>query len=295
MLLLCATASTLAVSHMILDASNLQLGLRPGLSTLALSSLDVPRLHERMDMMARVLTATDKVVSTTALFDGGAFSGEHAGNSWECDPEAPDAAPVAVRFTEVRVSADDAVVAFAQDVGDTASAPRAEIVTSGHARSVLEQPLPVPRPVFAATLLKSAMGKGKRDKYAITNRTAGLAMCRRYLPLLQELLLSRPTSRRVLNRREAFLRTCGLTKMGDTVHLPCFDETQQERALNLIRGLHSLERGVVRIEMLTQPAALVVSDDRGLRRRCFQLGCPPVVLGRKQWENWLMRLELPPL
>ena len=248
----------LSITHVLLDASNLQLGLRPGGAALGLSSLEVPRLHERIDVVVRKLMTADAAdigISTTALFDGGAFDGVHASTEWECAPEAPDAAPVRVQFTKVRESADDALVARAQAVGDAALTPRVEPVTSGHARSMLEQQLPWPRPVFAATLLKSAAGKGKRDK------------------------------------REAFLRTCGLLRMGDTVHLPVFDETQQERALALIRGLHALERGVVRLEMLTEPAALVVSDDRGLRRRCFSLPAPPVVLGRKQWEKWLLRVE----
>ena len=167
------------------------------------------------------------------------------------------AAPVSVRFTKVEVRADDAVVQLAQEVGGAAGSPVAELITTGHARHVLEQEeLPTPRPILAVTLLKSAMGKGKRDK------------------------------------REAFLRTVGLTKMGDTVHMPLYDEMQQERALGLMRGLHSLERGIVRIDWLSKPAAMVVSDDRGLRRRCLSLANPPVVLGRKQWENWLTRIEL---
>jgi len=246
-----------AVSHVVLDASNLQLGLRPGGATLSLSSLDVPRLPERLDVMMRLLAPEGGEVSATALFDGGAFDGVHAATEWECEAEAADSAPVRVRFTKERESADDAVVALAQAIGEAAQAPSAEAVTSGNARSVLEQTLPTPPPVFTATLLKSAMGKGKRSK------------------------------------RESFLRTCGLTRMGDTVHLPVFEESQQTRALALVRGLHSLERGVVRFERLSAPAALVVSDDRGLRRRCFSLPCPPVVLGRKQWENWLLRIELP--
>ena len=94
------------------------------------------------------------------------------------------------------------------------------------------------------------------------------------------------------DKREAFLKTCGLTRMGDTVHLLAYDDVQQARSLALMRGLCMLERGIVRIERLANPAALVVSDDRGLRRRCFSLASPPVVLGRKQWENWLMRIEL---
>ena len=242
----------------ILDASNLQLGLRPCGSTVGLSSLDVLRLHERQEKLIRQLNGADDTasISTTAFFDGGAFDGAHVGSGWECDAEVEGAAPVNIQFTGLRESADDAVVAYAQQVGSDAAAPPAEIVTSGHVRSMLEQTLPSPRPVFAATLLKSAMGKGKRDK------------------------------------REAFLRTCGLTRMGDTVHLPAFEDTQQERALALVRGLHSLERGIIRMERLSDPATVVVSDDRGLRRRCFTLANPPVVLGRKQWENWLLRVEL---
>ena len=247
MALLFSTANALAFSHIVLDASNLQLGLRPGLSVPSLSSLDVPRLAERMDVMTRLLTEragggdAPGETLTTAIFDGSAFDGLHAGTEWTCDPEAPEASPVTVRFTDARVSADDAVVAFTQEIGSVSEAPRAEPSTTGHARSVLEQPLAAPRPIFAVTLLKSAMGKGKRDK------------------------------------REAFLRTVGLTKMGDTVHLPAYDDTLQDRSLNLIRGLHSLERGIVRIEKLTRPTMLVVSDDRGLRRRCIQLAHPPVV------------------
>jgi len=256
-LILAGSSSALALTHVILDASNLQLGLKPGLTgeQLALSSLDVPRLHERHDGLLRLL-AGDDAISTTAFFDGSAFQGVYSGSAWDCDPETPDAPPFHVKFTNERVSADDAVVAFAQEVGSEAGSPRAEIISSGHARSMLEQPLPDPRPVFAATLLKSAMGKGKRSK------------------------------------REAFLKTVGLTRMGDTVHLPAFEVLQQDRALALIRGLHSLERGIVRIEQLCEPTAMVISDDRGLRRRCFSLASPPIVLGRKQWENWLLRIPV---
>ena len=246
-----------ALQHVILDGSNLQLNLRPGGATLSLASLDVPRLHERHDRVIKILQQDDTAPPpTTTFFDGGAFNGDHAGAEWECDPEAPDAAPVSVSFTKVEVRADDAVVQLAQDIGSAAGSPVAELITTGHARSILEKELPMPRPVLAVTLLKSAMGKGKRDK------------------------------------RESFLRTVGLTKMGDTVHMPLYDEMQQERALSLMRGLHSLERGVVRIDWLAKPAAMVVSDDRGLRRRCLSLANPPLVLGRKQWENWLARIEL---
>ena len=130
------------------------------------------------------------------------------------------------------------------------------MISTGQARSTLEQAnLPSPRPVFSATLLKSALGKSKRDK------------------------------------REAFLRSCGLSRMGDTAHFPCFDETQRERTLGLFRGLHSLERGVLRVTVLKDPVVMIVTDDRGLRRRCFQLANPPVVFGRQQFVKWMERLD----
>ena len=241
----------------ILDASNLQLGLRPCGSTVGLSSLDVPRLHERQEKLIRQLNGADDTQAsrrrpslTAAPLTARTLAPVGSATPrWKARHPSTSNSPA-------DESADDAVVAYAQQVGSDAAAPPAEIVTSGHVRSMLEQTLPSPRPVFAATLLKSAMGKGKRDK------------------------------------REAFLRTCGLTRMGDTVHLPAFEDTQQERALALVRGLHSLERGIIRMERLSDPATVVVSDDRGLRRRCFTLANPPVVLGRKQWENWLLRVEL---
>ena len=249
------------IGNIYIDSSNLQLDLRPGLATLGLTSLEQPNLPARLDAMSKAFSPAAQVL---AVFDGAAFDGEHAGQSWTCDPEVPDATPLRVVFTDnPRESADDMLVALAQEAGDAAGSSAAEPVSSGAARALLETmtleeapPSDDPPPIFAATLLKSAMGKGKRDK------------------------------------REAFLRTCGLLRMGDTVHLPTFLPVQQERSLALVRGIHRIERGVVSIAQIERPAAMVVSDDRGLRRRCFALAHPPVVLGRAQFFNMLDRLML---
>ena len=252
MLLSLLQPSTAALTSILLDASNLQLSLRPGLQNLNLCSQDIDLLPRKLDHLGKALGSEE----IRAIFDGAAFDGAHAGKEWECDQEVSEALPLQVRFTAERESADDALVALAQQIGESSGSSAPEIVGTGHVRHVLEQEtLPSPTPVFAATLLKSAMGKGKRDK------------------------------------REAFLRTCGLIRMGDTVHLPCFDTTQHDRTLALIRGLHSIERGVVRVSQLSDPAAMVVTDDRGLRRRCFQLANPPVVFGRQQFQNWMERLD----
>lgn len=255
MLHVAALACSGALKHVLLDASNLQLNLKPGGATLNLWHLDCAELPTQLDAMTKLFSPAPSV---TAVFDGRAFDGEHAEKSWTCDPEVPNATPLEVSFTKFDESADDVLVALAQQLGATAASAPSEKTTSAHIRHVLEQQIPDPKPVFSATLLKSAMGKSKRDK------------------------------------REAFFKTCGLHRMGDTVHLPTYLPFQQERSLGLVRGLHSIERGVLSFGMIESPQALVVSDDRGLRRRCFALEHPPVVLGRNQFFNMMRQAsELP--
>ena len=92
-------------------------------------------------------------------------------------------------------------------------------------------------------------------------------------------------------RREAFLRNCGLPRIGDNAHLPGLNEAQRSRSLGLIKGLRKLGPEAVSFIHVADPATLVVSDDRGLRRRCMKLPSPPLVLGRAQFFNWLYSLE----
>jgi hypothetical protein len=196
--------------RILLDASNLQLSLRPGFNELGLTSLDSDHLPSQLDVLSKSFLPA---ASCTAIFDGAAFDGAYAGDSWTCDDEVPDAAPVHVRFTGVKESADDELVSLAHEIGSTSGSSPAKMVTSKQVLTALEGSHDEHRPVYAVTLLRSAMGKGKRDK------------------------------------REAFLRSCGLKRMGDTVHLMTFLPVQQERSLALVRGLHSLERGVVRMQV----------------------------------------------
>jgi hypothetical protein len=257
-LLLLPLASGALITNILIDASNLQLRLGEPSSAVSKSdlwALEMPGLRKRLDAVTHALSPSEEV-RTTAVFDGRAFDNLYVGESWDCPPFSAESGPVGVSFTLERESADDTIVMLAQELGLAAGAPRADDVTSGNARSTLEQELTQPaKPVFAATLLKSAAGKGKRSK------------------------------------REAFLRTCGLLKMGDTVHLPAFDESMQMRSLSLVRGLHALERGIIRFQRLSSPSTMVITDDRGLRRRCFALANPPVVFGRNQLYNWMERVE----
>ena len=53
-----------------------------------------------------------------------------------------------------------------------------------------------------------------------------------------------------------------------------------------MRGLSKLG-DVITFRQLNMPNAIVVSDDRGLRRRCLDLPLPPVVLSSSQFYHWL--------
>jgi len=90
-------------------------------------------------------------------------------------------------------------------------------------------------------------------------------------------------------RREAFLKSCGLPHLGDTTHMIAFNEAQRERSANLVRGLQKLGPTVITFRQLEQPALLLVTDDRGLRRRAMA-NSPAAVLGRMQLFNWLQSI-----
>ena len=253
-LLLLPLGSGASISTVLLDASNLQLNFAPGKGELpVLASRDAEALPERLATLSSRLESA----SVLAVFDGASFGGDFAGADWVCDRLSDTAVPPRVLFTDGRrTSADDELVLRLQEIGNAECAASATRISSGAATVLLERPPgDDPTPVIGATLLKSAAGKSKRQ------------------------------------RREAFLRSCGLTRMGDQVHLPSFTPSQRTRSLSLLRAIHKIEPGVVRVSRLEQPAAIIVSDDRGLRRRCFALASPPVVLGRAQFFNWLEQEE----
>jgi hypothetical protein len=87
-------------------------------------------------------------------------------------------------------------------------------------------------------------------------------------------------------RRESFLKACGLPRLGDTTHIIAFNEAQRERSVNLVRGLQKLGPTIITFRQLEEPALLLVTDDRGLRRRAMA-NSPAAVLGRMQLFNWL--------
>jgi len=259
-----AASASIQIGSIFLDACNLQLFVEPARPS-SLNSMQVDDLSRRLLLLSRYVAYLDPYTvdvpdgeppaTVCAVFDGAAFHGEHAGCQWQqCDePEGVPAGGCSpglrVVFTEKRASADDVLLQMVQEEGAKVGCAVPEQISAKQAGALLSQE-PLPRPVVAAVRQRSLAGRSKREQ------------------------------------REAFLRTCGLPRVGDIAHLPAFTEAQRERSIALLRGLDKLENAVT-YSRLDKPVAMVVSDDRGLRRRCFELPCPPVVLGRNQLLNWL--------
>ena len=184
------------------------------------------------------------------VFDGKAFYGVHAGCTWLGGEDGPT-----ITFTERAENADDAIAQLC-DACEPQSPPR--IVTSKQAVAICEQPLPESQSngAISATLVRAPQGKKDRD------------------------------------RIEAHLRGVGLRNLGQTMCMPLLTEAQRERSLNVVRGLKRLgnvKNDPIKFVHLPEPPALVVTDDRGLARRCSTRAEPCAVLTSAQLAVWLAR------
>ncbi len=184
------------------------------------------------------------------VFDGKAFYGVHAGCTWLGGEDGPT-----ITFTERAENADDAIAQLC-DACEPQSPPR--IVTSKQAVAICEQPLPESQSngAISATLVRAPQGKKDRD------------------------------------RVEAHLRGVGLRNLGQTMCMPLLTEAQRERSLNVVRGLKRLgnvKNDPIKFVHLPEPPALVVTDDRGLARRCSTRAEPCAVLTSAQLAVWLAR------
>eukprot|EP00965_Chrysotila_dentata_P073581 2430427-Pleurochrysis_carterae.AAC.1 len=254
-----ATVTTRATAYQLktifLDACNLQLQLGQAAPD-AIPTIESLEIDE---LPSRLCSLCESPPAITAVFDGAAFQKRFEGFDWsrpisDGDDQGGQAADnLRIRFTTGLRKADDELVEFvrAADVDCTPSTP----IVATRAIKALESGKSV---VLAVTRLRSLAGRRDRE------------------------------------RREAFLKTCGLPRVGDTAHLPSFTPAQRERSIRLLAGLNSLESGggqVLRYSLIEDPQVLVVSDDRGLRRRLMTLKTPPAVLGRRQLYNWLYSLD----
>ena len=184
------------------------------------------------------------------VFDGKAFYGVHAGCTWLGGEDGPT-----ITFTERAENADDAITQLC-DACAPQSPPR--IVTSKQAVAICERPLPESQSngAISATLVRAPQGKKDRD------------------------------------RIEAHLRGVGLRNLGQTMCMPLLTEAQRERSLNVVRGLKRLgnvKNYPIKFVHLPEPPALVVTDDRGLSRRCSTRAEPCAVLTSAQLAVWLAR------
>ena len=184
------------------------------------------------------------------VFDGKAFYGVHAGCTWLGGEDMPT-----ITFTGRSENADDAITQLC-DACEPQSPPR--IVTSKQAVAICELPLPETQSngAISATLVRAPQGKKDRD------------------------------------RIEAHLKGVGLRNLGQTMCMPLLTEPQRERSLNVVRGLKRLgnvKNDPIKFVHLPEPPAVVVTDDRGLARRCSTRAEPCAVLTSAQLAVWLAR------
>ncbi|KAL1500383.1 hypothetical protein AB1Y20_013040 [Prymnesium parvum] len=252
------------IASIVIDASNLQLAVTPGVAS-SLSSRSIHDFSHSLHLLSRYLAYLDPwddslppdappPATITAVYDGTAYYGEHASQLWRQRDE-PGGAPaggsedgIRVKFTDgPTASADDELVRMVQECGGEEPRPSRRLSALDAIEALGGE---LPGPVVAVTRLRSMSGRAQRKQ------------------------------------REAFLSSCGLPRVGDMTCLPAFTEAQRSRSIALLRGLKKLQ-DTVSFSVLDSPRTILVSDDRGLRRRCLALPTPPVVLGSSQLFNWL--------
>lgn len=197
------------------------------------------------------LLAHPTISDCEVVFDGAAFHGEHMGKAWTGGEDS-----MSITFTERMLSADDAIV---QLCGLCEQAAPPKQLTGKQAVALCEwEPEEVDAGVGAisATLLKSPSGRKKRKSV------------------------------------EAHLSGVGLRNVGQTMSMPLLTAPQRARSLAVARGLERLGgiRDPIKFVHLPAPGAVVVTDDRGLARRCSTMAKPAIVLTSSQFASWLGNL-----
>lgn len=103
-------------------------------------------------------------------------------------------------------------------------------------------------------------------------------------------LLKSPSGRSQRKRVEAHLSGVGLRNVGQTMSMPLLTGPQRARSLAVARGLARLGGDPIKFVHLPAPGAVVVTDDRGLARRCSTMAQPAMVLTSSQFASWLGNL-----
>uniref|UniRef100_A0A7S0L5T7 Uncharacterized protein n=1 Tax=Coccolithus braarudii TaxID=221442 RepID=A0A7S0L5T7_9EUKA len=262
LLLAFQSARALRVSSILLDACNLQLHLeqehKEALPTIASTNIDA--LPSKLLALVTVAAAP----GITAVFDGAAFHYHFTGADWTLRIPQDEGAS--------NVDCDGVESANLLRIRFTERLRKADDELVQLARAATEGGEPI-RKVAASEALKAL----RLDCDAVVAVTRMRSL----------------TGRRDRTKREAFLKSCGLPRVGDTAHMPSFTSWQRDRSINLVNGLHKLDQGTgaVVYHLIEQPDVVVATDDRGLRRKIMTLESPPAVLGRRQLFNWVESLD----
>lgn len=181
-----AGTCALQISSILIDSSNLQLNVNPRLAS-SLSSRSIEQLPESLHLLSRYLAYLDPwgddvppdsplPASVVAVYDGTAYYGEHAGQTW-LQKDEPEGAPVGgdgigmqVMFTAgAGMSADDELIKLARDSSGQEPRPL-QPITANAALESLEGELP--RSVIAVARLRSVSGKSQRKQREVQLRLA---------------------------------------------------------------------------------------------------------------------------
>lgn len=103
-------------------------------------------------------------------------------------------------------------------------------------------------------------------------------------------LVKSPSGRSQRKRVEAHLSGVGLRNVGQTMSMPLLTPMQRARSLAVARGLARLGGDPIKFVHLPAPGAVVVTDDRGLARRCLTTAQPAMVLTSSQFASMLGNL-----
>ena len=243
------------LASLFLDCCNLQLQLSHQGNNLRLESPHVDELTDKLRVLTQsFLPSLDPTASLPqteihAIFDGRAFHGKFATMRSDGMQLDQRGNRMQVVFTDTTASADDLLYTKLSQCNQ--GLQPAVGISSAEVEEILTRPKEEAC-VFEATRLRSLSGAAHRS------------------------------------RREAFMRTCGLPRVGDVSHFPGLCEAQRARSLGLVKGVRKLPPGLVSFKHVREPVSILVSDDRGLRRRCMSLASPPLVFGRAQFYSLLV-------
>lgn len=172
------------IGSILIDASNLQLNVLPGVAS-SISSRAIDQLPQGLHLLSRYLAYLDPwgedvppdvppPATVTVVYDGTAYYGKHASEVW-LQRDEPEGAPTGGSKDGIKVvftggplaSADDELVRLAQESGSIHQQPLQPISVNA-ALDALQGDLP--RPVIVVSRVRSVNGKSNRQQREVRAR-----------------------------------------------------------------------------------------------------------------------------